>query len=59
VNIFKKSVTYARNRVPCQWRQFSANSIWGKILRKTSNLGQNFAENGLTGRNWQNIMGFG
>ena len=42
-----------------QWRQFFANSILGKILRKTSNLGNNFAEDDITGKNLQNIMGFG
>jgi len=31
----------------------------GKILRKTSNLGQNFAKDDSTGSNWQNIMEFG
>ena len=42
-----------------QRRQFFANSILGKILRKTSNLGKNFAEDDITGKNVQNIMGFG
>ena len=48
--ILQRSVIYAK---------FFANSTLGKIFRKTSNLGENFAEDDITGKNLQNIMGFG
>ena len=57
VNILQKSVIYARYRV--SGANFLPTQFWGKILRKTSNLGQNFAKDDSFGRNWQNIMEFG
>ena len=42
VNILQKSVTYARNRVSSA--NFLPTQFWGKISRKTLNLGQNFAK---------------
>ena len=52
VNILQKSVIYARYRV--SGAKFLPTRFWGKILRKTSNLGQNFAKDDSTG--WKKLV---